>query len=152
MSCNQQVKDILEFGRKMHASTQECYASLEQKTDQERIRMLLNYLGRHERKMEENLARFSAESRQKILDAWITHVPQTQIDALLGRCMVLRGASVEEVVRMGIEFDDALIDLYREVAREATLPDVRQVFLDLIDQENQERLRLLQSVNQLREM
>jgi rubrerythrin len=152
MSCCQQVKDILDFGKRMHASIRECYAHLEQKTEQERIRMLLNHLARHEKNLEENLARFSADARPKILEAWLNHVPQTQMDSLLECCMVLKGASVDDIVRMGMEFDDALIDLYREVARETRLPDVKQLFLNLVDQENNQKLNLVQSVNQLQEM
>lgn len=152
MSCCQQVKDILDFGKKMHASIGECYAHLETKSDQERIRMLLNHLGRHEKNLEENLARFAADAQPKILDTWLSHVPQTQMDSLLGRCMVLKGASVDDIVRMGMEFDDALIDLYREVAREATQAEVKEVFLSLVDEENNQKLNLVQSVNQLREM
>jgi rubrerythrin len=152
MSCCQQVKDVLDFGKKMHASIQECYAHLEGKSDQERIRMLLNHLARHEKNLEENLARFSADARPKILGAWLNHVPQSKMDELVGHCLVLQGASVDDVIRMAMEFDDALIDLYREVAREATNTDVKQVFLNLVDQENQQKLNLVQSVNQLREM
>lgn len=45
----EQVKDVLDYGIHLHNQLTELYDSLNQQNDQARVKMLLDYLSRHEK-------------------------------------------------------------------------------------------------------
>lgn len=49
------VKDVVDFSRRLHVQISELYERLSQDTAQARVSMLLDYLKRHEKHLEETL-------------------------------------------------------------------------------------------------
>lgn len=141
----EQVKDVLDHGRQLHADLRGFYDSLNERGQQARVKMLLDYLSRHERHLEDTVARFEGESKKHVLDTWMQYAPSIDvskmIDAQTGN--VHGDMSVEEVVRLAIQFDDALVELYREAAEEADVSRVKDVFRNLVELESHEKLKMV---------
>jgi rubrerythrin len=137
----EQVKDVLDYGKTVHADLRKFYASLNGEDQQERVKMLLDYLSRHEQHLEETMSRFEAVSHQDVLDTWMQYAPSINVLKLIGNQEIRPCMSVDEVVKLVVEFDDALVEFYREAANECDLPRVKEVFLNLIELENHEKLR-----------
>lgn len=151
-TCCRQVRDFLDHGRKIHADLHALYAHLAETPQQEPIRLLLDYLSRHEQHLADNLARFEHDARRSILDAWLEHAPRLQIDALIENAPTHADMQLDEVVRMAAAFDDALVALYREVAESAKDARVRAVFEDLVQLEDSEKVQMLRSAAGLWDM
>jgi rubrerythrin len=148
----EQIKDVLDYSRQLHAQIRRYYDSLNAQTGQKRVKMLLDYLSRHEKHMEESLDQYEHEAKQGVLDVWLQYAPSTKIEEKLKQCVVRPGMAVDEIVKIALEFDDALVQLYKEVVREVDDEKVRAVFRNLIERENQEKLLLVRSAMQLDDM
>lgn len=114
--------------------------------------MLLDYLSRHEKTMEESLHRFEQVTRQSILAVWLEHVPRLNIQEIIDECGIKAGATLDDVLAIALKFDAAMIKLYRDVAENTKDARVKEVFNNIADMEVSEDNKLLRSVSMLREM
>ena len=115
--------------------------------------MVLDYLSRHEQNLEDALERFEHDARKSILDTWMQYAPSSKVDQMLKATCIAPNMSVDEVVRLAIDFDNALIELYKDAAREADEEPVKELFQDLVNMENDERQRLARdTMSMLREI
>ncbi|TAN48182.1 MAG: hypothetical protein EPN21_15410 [Methylococcaceae bacterium] len=151
-TCCKPVKDFLDYGRELHGEIQAFYDTLSEQSDKERVRMLLDYLSRHEKTMEESLHRFEQVTRQSILAVWLEHVPRLSIQEIIDECGIKAGATLDDVLAIALKFDAAMIKLYRDVAENAKDARVKEVFNNIADMEVSEDNKLLRSVSMLREM
>jgi rubrerythrin len=148
------TKDVLDHVREFHQQLSEFYRDLIDKTDKERVRMLLDYLSRHEKHLEESMARYEAEVSERILKTWFQYPPPKEI---LGICKTLavdevEDLSVDGVIKLALELDDCLIDLYKEMIRGSESEEVREVFQSLLDMEKQEELELVRDSLELKDL
>ena len=63
----EQVKDVLDYGKTVHADLRKFYESLNEQNEQAHVKMLLDYLSRHESHLEETLERFETGSQHDVL-------------------------------------------------------------------------------------
>ena len=143
-----QVKDVLDYGQKIHADLQSFYRCINDEIQQARVQMLLDFLSGHELLREEALADFEAEAKQPILDAWLQYKPSIDIEKLIGDQAIQPNMTIDEVIQIAVDFDNALIELYREVAAGTDLPQVRQLFDNLRAMEHHEKLRFVRDAGQ----
>jgi rubrerythrin len=140
---NEQTRDILEHARQFHRQVSEFYDQLSCQTEKERIKMLLDYMSRHERNMAAALEAFEQSAPVHLLNACYK----------VGRkfqpcCEVIRDLdippdmSVDDVIQMGLQFDDCLIAVYRDRAENAPDEKVRGVFQDLVELAQKEKRQL----------
>lgn len=135
----EQIKDVVDHAKQFHHMIANYYRKLRKKTDQTRFKLLLEYLEHHERAIAKALKGYEVEGSEKILRVWL---PYSTFDEKLEELKTLLAqpsAAIEDVVRLVIEADDALIDLYRGMAARVTSPDVKRVFEDLILLEDNEK-------------
>lgn len=151
-SCCKQVKEFLDYGRSLHGEIRAYYDSLNEHTDKERLKMLLDYLSRHEHRMEESLRRFEQISRQEILAVWLEHVPRMDVQEIIDQCAFSKEMSLEDIISIAIRFDDAQVNLYREVANRTEDARVKTVFNNIVSMEENEKNQMLRNASMLREM
>ena len=65
-----QAKEILEYAREFHNKVSEFYQQLADKAQSARIKLLLDYLVRHEKHLERSLKDFEDAVSSKALDTW----------------------------------------------------------------------------------
>ncbi len=148
----EQVKDVLDYSKQLHAQIRQYYDALSEQSVQRRVKMLLDYLSRHEKNMEQSLDVYEQEAKGSVLDVWLQYAPSTDIEGVLKRCVIKPSMSVDEVIKIALEFDDALVELYKEVVREVDDDRVKAAFKNLIEMENQEKFTLVRSAIQLDDM
>lgn len=139
----EQVKDVLDYGIELHGELTKLYGKLADRSEQARAKLLLDYLGRHERGRAEALQRFEADPRAGCLDVWLQYAPSPEVERRLADCAIRPDMSVDEVMRVALDFDDALIDIYQEAAREAEDTQARALFENLIAMEEKEKQRFI---------
>jgi hypothetical protein len=148
----EQVKDVLEYGQKTHADLQSFYRSINDEKQQTRVQMLLDYLSQHEQHLEEALADFEGEAKKQILETWLQYKPSINIEKLIGDQSIQPNMPMDEVTKIAIDFDNALIELYRESAAAIDVPQVKQVFENLLEMENHEKLRFVRDAGMLKDI
>ena len=146
----EQTRDVLEHARAFHAHIGELYHRLANEAERGAVKMLLEYMGRHERNLEEALARYQREASEQILDTWFQYTHDDEILRLCEDSDFRPDMTVTEIVAAGLKLDDCLIQLYREMAECADSEQVREVFTNLLEMEEHEKHTL--SKNALRSL
>jgi len=141
--------EVIERAREFHREVSERYAELADEAGRERVRMLLEYLSRHEQSLERTLADYEERAPGEVLDTWLQYVPEAEtLERLepLSRPTLGPDTDVGEIVNLGLEVADALIALYRDVARKAPSDEVREAFGNLVEMEQEEKRKLARNV------
>ncbi len=147
------MQDVIEQSRTVHHQLRQYYKSLEDKTHEERIRMFLEYLSRHEQHLEAVMERFEQEMTEHILNMRVQYVPEPdQADDSLQTLSVTPEMSVEQVVKTALRMDDYLIRTYSAIADQTAYPEVRDTFEDLIRLETNEKKSLSNAIEGLMEL
>ena len=148
----EQAKDVIDYSVKLHHQIGEFYKELGEEVAQERVKMLLTYLSRHEIHLEESLKEYEYDASEKILNTWLQFVPSSGIEASIKAFRLNPAMSVDEVIDKTIEFDDSLIALYKEVINETSEPSVQAVFENLVTMENKEKIKMVRNAMMLKEI
>jgi rubrerythrin len=148
----EQAKDVIDYCAKLHHQIGEFYNDLSEEVSQERVRMLLTYLSRHEKHLEESLEEYEADASNKVMNTWLQFVPSSGIEASIKAFELNPSMSVDEVIDKTIEFDDSLIALYQEIINETSEPSVRAVFENLVAMENKEKIKMVRNAMMLKEI
>lgn len=148
----EQVKDVLVYGIEIHAQLRSLYDRLGAESDQARVKMLLDYLSRHERVRADAMKRFGQEPNGQSLNVWLQYAPTVEIEKLLKDCALKPDMSVDDVVRTALAFDNALIEIYKEASREAQDTHAKALLDNLVAMEEQERQRFVRDAEWLQDL
>ena len=139
----EQVKDVLAYGIDLHTRLRDTYDRLGVESEQTRVKMVLDYLSRHEFNRQQAMQRFEETTRRNILDQWMQYAPSSNIEQLLTATHSRSNLSVDDVISLAMRFDDALIAIYRETASEIDDTRAREVFHNLAEMEFREKQRFV---------
>ena len=148
----EQVRDVIDRARAIHRKMGELYDRLGDVAERPRVKMLLDYLGRHERHLEEVLSTYEQHISKRILDCWFNYTPEKIPKECFDSCDLGPGMTVDEIIQRAIHVDECLLMLYQEMVNRAPHDDVREVFQALLDMEEREEHELVRNALQLKEM
>lgn len=148
----EQAKDVVDYGIELHAQLRALYSDLSEHSGQARVKLLLDYLSRHERNRAEAMRRFEQEPHANGLDVWLQYAPTLEIEQMLKDCVIRPDMSVDDVVATALRFDGALIEIYKEAAREASDTNAKAMFDNLVEMEEKEQQRFVRDVEWMDDM
>lgn len=148
----ERTQDVLDHARIFHNELRRLYEQLSTETEKERVRMLLDYLSRHEEHLEESLAAYEEGASKRVLDTWFKYVPAEDKLEKFRDVKLEPDMSVDDVVDVALRMDDCLVDLYKEMAEVAVSQEVKEVFTNLLEMEEQEKHKLVRNALQLKEI
>ena len=79
----EQVKDVLQQAKLFYKKTANFYEQLSRESDQERVKLLLNYMAKREKAFEQIVDRFHNESKQSIIQQWMQFTPPRTVTKTL---------------------------------------------------------------------
>jgi len=141
-----QTKDVLERARNFHEKISNAYKQRRDRTEQERLKLLLDYMSHREQELANALEEFTEGSSKEVLDTWFQftcddETLQMRLNALLHDDMTM-----DDVTRAGVALSQCFIDLFREIATTADSDQVRAVFQNLLESEQREQKKLVRNV------
>lgn len=140
------TRDVLDYVKQFHRKARNLYSELADQEEQERLKLLLNYLSRHENHLAKSLADYEKETSEKILNTWFQYVPDQALLESINDIDIEPNLSVDEIVDLAMRLDDCLIQLYKEmIDHSSAISEVKEVFQNLLDMEKQEQHRLARS-------
>ena len=74
------VSDIVELIEQYHAGLSNYFLSLKTNTGDERVRMMLEFLGKSEAFMAEYLEKYRKTTPKRIMNSWVKYVPWLPTD------------------------------------------------------------------------
>ncbi|MCB0262168.1 MAG: hypothetical protein KDE52_05400 [Calditrichaeota bacterium] len=129
----EQVKDVLQQAKLFYKKTANFYEQLSRESDQERVKLLLNYMAKREKAFEQIVDRFHNESKQSIIQQWMQFTPPRTVTKTLDELKKKPIESVDELMQMATTMDDALIEYYRTLVNISRKPEVRDAFINLME-------------------
>ncbi|MFZ7110663.1 MAG: hypothetical protein ACOWYE_03185 [Desulfatiglandales bacterium] len=152
MKLYEQIEEIIAMAADFHGRLGRFYERLTDEVEKERVAMLLEYLSRHEKRLHEGLRRYAMEEGQKNSETWKQFVIGEEGLSLKG-LEPSADMTVDELVEMVMEVNDRLLSFYRETADSASMtPRVREMFLQLAEQQEHEKEKLVQSAEQIKKI
>ena len=147
-----QAKGIIDAGRAFHQRASTFYQQLHDKAEGARVKMLLDYLVRHEAHLERALADFNEESRLKALDAWYQYAQEHCLLQPFDVSQYPANMTTEDVLAIGLNIDSCLVASYKGMAEAATSLEVREIFENLLLMEKQQKHKLARVALEIEEM
>lgn len=138
------VKDVLDYSQELHQHARNLYQQLRDQTQRDRVDMLLQLLAEHEDTLAESMKSLHEHTSQKVLSEWHQFEPGSIAEALDGQ-QLHADISIDELVQMALKIDDYLISLYRQMVSEATSNESRQLFENLVQLEETEKMRTVRA-------
>ncbi len=147
-----QAKEILDYAREYHRRVSDFYQQLSDKTDSARVKMLLDYLVRHKAHLDKALGEFEDEIKSKALEAWYQYSQDQCLFAPLDATQYSASMTVEEVLALGVTIDSCLLASYKGMVDTATTSEVRAIFENLLQMEEQQKHKLARIALEINEM
>ncbi|MBN1543629.1 hypothetical protein JW992_15915 [candidate division KSB1 bacterium] len=141
----QTTRDVLDFARCFHHRLADYYQKLSDSSNEERMRMLLDYMAYHENGIEAILARYKEDASHKVLDSWFQFTEEESFSLPCEEEKIQPHLSVDRVIEHALEIDDCLIRLYRMLVECSRCDSVRDLFanlLEMVEQEKHHKIRM----------
>lgn len=141
---SQRTQDILQQARDFHQHLSLHYAALHTESDQPRLRLLLEYLTKHEAGLADMLVRYERDAPRPVMETWFPYMPEA--GALMPAAADLpQGTSFDELLAAAQECSRKVIALYGQAEGMAVAPEVQEVFRSLRQLEEKEQTRASRS-------
>lgn len=141
----EQTSDVLDHVGLFHRRVSDLYRQLTEHASSERVRMLLDYMARHEAQLAKSVADYKAESPPQVLASWFKYTHDEDIFEPLQGVDPEADLPFDDVLDLAVELDAQLLELYREMAERAQSPEVKDLFNNLLLREMEEKQKLMHS-------
>lgn len=146
------AQDVLHNARELHQVAGDLYRQLRDEIHDERARMLLNYMSEHELRMEKSLDSYEQHAPKSILHTWLQYTLEEPPKMFIDSLHATPDMSVTDITELGQKVDDYLLGVFEEVTETAATNDIREVFRNLMDMEEEEKHSLTRAANSLWEL
>ncbi len=137
-----QVKDILNRAVEFHKMLVDFYSKLENISEKENVKLLVNYMARHENILKENLNQITAEQQRRITDIWVKQAPEYATCRCFENLKINKDSSVDDIVDAGLQLNQCLINLYHHMSELAPTNEIKILFSNLESMEIAEKKKL----------
>ena len=132
------TRELLVHLRRFHHRLHTLYAGSTESMQRPRVKMLLAYLARHERRIELALTDYENAAADRILETPLGFMPDATAVQDLAYTDFAPQMTIHELVRLALGFDQRLVSFLREVAQRAPAGNLRDMFIDLVRKEQGE--------------
>lgn len=147
-----QAKEIVNAAQEFHRKASAFYQQLADKAEGSRVKMLLDYLVRHEAHLERALADYKDEIKSRALEAWYQYAQEQCLMQPFDVSQYPVEMSVEDVMNIGLNIDACLVASYKGMAETATSQECREIFESLLLMEKQQKHKLARVALEIDEM
>ena len=146
------VQALLDQARDFHRQLRELYATCGASVESERVKMLTDYMEEREETLEKAISEYENGAAKRILETSLKFTPGNETSTCFDDVSITPDMSLEDVLRMGLVLDEALVCFYRQIAEDAACEDVRNLFAQLMSQEEREKRQTVRSTMELEQM
>ena len=142
---------VLKLVGDFHKRTADLYREQAAKSNRARNRILLDYLADRQEELREAVGGFVRSADEEVLATWTEFNRDPK--ALWKRLAEQLGpdADSEDILTEAMHVTEVLIKEFQRVARTAETPELQQVFENLAQREERERLKLARNANLLQD-
>ncbi|MDW5377929.1 hypothetical protein R6258_13440 [Halomonas sp. HP20-15] len=147
------IQDVLGLTRQLHTNLADTLERASGHARQERLRMLLDYLSRHERELSRVVALSEKDAQAAALHTWcaeyvdkhsFTHETLDNIDYAT--------MSTAEVMAAVLAIHERVIELYRYLSTRAEVSSAGELLNNLLELERHETMRMMRDAEELEDL
>jgi hypothetical protein len=142
MSNFSQVHELLLHNQHLHTRTAEFYRILSNQAKNERVKLLLNTLVKHESEMSSSLQAYIKKAPDKILNTYFQFDHQSSVEELFVTNFETAQVNTDDVEIMATAFDDYFCHLYSEMQEVVDCKLVQELFENLHEHMMEEKKKL----------
>ena len=143
------MRDVMDRVILFHKNLAKFYHNMSDVVQKERVKLLLDYMARHEEHLQENLARYKGEISTRLLDTWFKYVPSSNVLKDCEQQVIKPDMSVEEAVTQALKFDDCLLNFYNIMAENCCYKDLKEIFTNLANMEKRNRQNFVRDAQEV---
>ena len=147
------IKDILDNTQHFHHYAANFYQDMDERSSNQRTKMLLSYMHKHHKEASAELARFIEGTSDAILKTWVKITLEKSPEDFFNHLSFHDDMTHEEVGSLGQQVDAYLVSVFDDLRVIASTDETQEIFQNLMEMEMAIKRRLSQAVNSLlREM
>jgi hypothetical protein len=144
------VAEVVDFLKTYHQQLQNFFLKYQDTVNSERLKMLLDYIRRHENNIQYVLETINEKDRDIILKTWIQFVPFTET-ILPEEQLTDPNQDIDSIVQQVFELDDNLIRFYDKRIHQAGVSGpVKEFFQHLISLEEKQKTQISEAAQQIK--
>lgn len=141
-------EELIDWTRELHGHLARCLQDCAGKHQEERARMLLDYLADHERELETIVSEFERQADPRALRTWLyDYLARKPVETHRTCDGHYAELDYEGIVKEVFDFHDQVMALYRELLRKADIPEAQELLQSLLEMEEHHAMRLAQQVD-----
>jgi hypothetical protein len=148
----ERTRDVIDHVRHFHRALSEYFHRLSDQTAIERVKLLLDYLSRHEARLDEALSEYEDAASKRILENWFQYTTEKDLFESCRHLEVRPDMSIDDVSELALRWDSCLIEFYREMASCSDCEDVGDLFRELLKTAEQDRKRLSRDIDRFMDL
>ncbi len=145
------VTHIIDRIRALHQQLADRFERAGAELPRERARLVLDYIGRHERHLAEALEKYQATASRAVLDTWFKNTPGRPVEECLDQVR-LDAKDPASILRSVLAMDRCLVDSFRRIAESAAAQEVKEFFQQLVAMEEREEHRLVRDAIEMEDL
>lgn len=149
------VSEIIEIIERYHMGLSDYYLSLKTKTNDERVRLLLEFLGKSETHLAEYLKKYRKTASGRLMNFWVKYVPwlPTDVYCECKKNIYLQPPLVTySVLDAALHFDECLINYYTTLVQEIQNERVAEIFSNLLRVTKKHEMNLARDISWLHDI
>lgn len=146
------TRDVLDHVRAVHSEISQMYAAQRDESRKGRVKLLLDFMSRHEEHLSSSLSTFEENASAKVLDTWFQYAPDEAMLEDLTCFECHPEMNIDDLIRLAMRLDGALIRFYARIAEQAQSTEIRELFTSLVELEEQEQVRMQKNALDIRDL
>ncbi|SHF68148.1 hypothetical protein SAMN02745148_03278 [Modicisalibacter ilicicola DSM 19980] len=147
------IGDVLDWTRAVHGNLADCMAHCSKGADQERVRMLLDYLAEHERELSRVLELTKQDASPSALHTWCYEYFERYPVKPHEQCNEdFRNMDTRDIMSAVLALHEKVTDLYRYLHSRAEVNSTRELLANLIELEEHEAMRMARDAGRMEDL
>ncbi len=136
------VADVLKHAEAFEQMLAEYYSDLSEHAVREGVRLLTDYMSRHQARIAAALDKLSPQQILRIGNTPLRYEPQAADCRCFEGVELAADATAAQVLDVAVRFDECFVNLYRQVVQQPVDEEIKEIFESLIRAEQNDEIRL----------
>lgn len=137
--------DVLERAREFHELLSVKYSDSSALANRPEVKVLLTFISRHEAALAQALRDYEQGASKAVLESYFEATPDFRNLMVTDATHIAPDARFEDVVQLALQYDEALMTVYRECEREAASEELREAIHSLLEMESREEVKVMRA-------
>lgn len=144
--------DFIDFVRNLHREIKNYCEKILDKSNSEKVKMVLGYVAEHERKMEETLLEYENGLSKSIEETWYQFIELPEKPSCLKDIQLSKEMTIDDVVDLISKVDICLIKLYKKLSEISVTEEAQKVFDNLAKMEFNEFRKVIHNIHRVEDI